>query len=122
MDYRCNKLRRKQTGSFYSPSVLAHFVASKIQSLINNLNGCTILDPAVGDGELLVAMRDVRKCDSDTFVGIDIDESALNISSERLRKRGLFVHTNALAPFGKCKDGWNKIKQQVANHSFDVMK
>lgn len=121
MDAIQNRKHKKQTGSFYSPSVLAHFVASKIQTLIHNCNGCTILDPAVGDGELLVAMKDVRKCDCDLFVGTDIDENALTISSERLPEGSLFLHTDALAPFGESNDGWDKIKQQIASHSFDII-
>lgn len=121
MDVIQKRKQKKQTGSFYSPSVLAHFVASKIQSLIHSSNGCTILDPAVGDGELLVAMRDVRNCDGDIFVGVDIDETALISSSERLPKGSLLIQTNALAPFGKYKDGWDTIKQKIANHSFDII-
>lgn len=116
-----DKTLKKQMGSFYSPSVLAHYLASKIQHIVKDSVGHTILDPAVGDGELLVALKNLRNCDSDTYIGIDIDEKALSQSSGRLPKRSIFLNTNALSPFGEYKKGWRKIKELINQHSFDII-
>ena len=50
---------RKMTGMHYTPNVLANFVAKVIVNQLENYTeSCSleILDPASGDGELLLAL------------------------------------------------------------------
>ena len=76
---------RKSTGSHYTPTGLAEFVAS---ALIENFAPCGSIarfaDPAVGDGELLAAL--LRKWPGRaTGFGFDTDASAIACAGQRLR-------------------------------------
>ncbi|MBK1989523.1 hypothetical protein A0J48_018615, partial [Sphaerospermopsis aphanizomenoides BCCUSP55] len=54
-----NISEQKIEGSTYTPEILADFVAEKIVDIVKNKNFISpikILDPAVGDGQLLVSL------------------------------------------------------------------
>ena len=85
--------KQKATGSHYTPKILAEFVASHI---LKNYSGqktgiLKVLDPAVGDGELLLAVakslgeHDLRF----KLVGGDIDVDAIALANTRVGKLGL---------------------------------
>ena len=62
MELTENEILKKQLGSFYSPPVIASYVAKKIISLLPNPEEPKhFLDPSVGDGELLIALYNNRK-------------------------------------------------------------
>lgn len=64
----------KNTGSHYTPKILADFVAKKISSVSTRQNP-RILDPACGDGSLL---RAIKKEIPDSFLfGFDLNEQAI---------------------------------------------
>ncbi len=64
----------KNTGSHYTPKILADFVAKKISSVSTRQNP-KILDPACGDGSLLKA---IKKEIPDSFLfGFDLNEQAI---------------------------------------------
>ena len=76
---------QKSTGSHYTPTGLAEFVAA---ALIGNFEACgstaSIVDPAIGDGELLAAF--LRQFPSHaTGFGFDTDASAIASAERRLR-------------------------------------
>ena len=81
----------KATGSTYTPPALAAFVAGRVAELTERLHSpgaqLRVLDPAVGDGELLVqlvgALRH-RGFHDIVVVGFDIDEAALVEARRRL--------------------------------------
>lgn len=82
---------RKETGAHYTPSRLASFVASKILDELNTDRHQTgllkILDPAVGDGELLLAIA--REAASRGITGIhltgfDINQEAVDAATRLL--------------------------------------
>lgn len=85
---------RKKTGSFYSPSNLAYYVASKIVEFIpTNKDTLRVLDPAVGDGALLIAMSQVLAPNYNVrYDGIDIDSRALQETSKLLSQKNLTGH------------------------------
>ena len=60
LDTTIEPLLRKETGSHYTPSVLAEFVARNIFDQVSIFTPTDkqlkIIDPAVGDGELLLAV------------------------------------------------------------------
>jgi len=85
-----NEELRKSTGSHYTPTILADFVAKKIirewyQSNNTTLSSVKILDPAVGDGELLYSMLDTFGKDVDVEVsGFDTNYEATELAQLRL--------------------------------------
>ena len=94
---RDNVAHRKRTGSHYTPNGLAQFVANKIfhhMKLSQSNMSLTVLDPACGDGELLLSLTEVfptalRK--HIKLIGIDSNSSAFH--SARLRLQNLSVHS-----------------------------
>lgn len=81
---------RKREGAHYTPTLLADFVADQIcraafPSLLSK--PVRVLDPAVGDGELLGALlTKIAEADSNnvTTTAFDTDEVALNLARERI--------------------------------------
>lgn len=93
MELTENEILKKQLGSFYSPPVIASYVAKKIISLLPNPEEPKhFLDPSVGDGELLIALYNNRKNKSDVFLGVDIDKNALHEASQRLSQKKMKNH------------------------------
>ena len=82
---------KKATGSHYTPAILARFVAGKILAAFSKRKGKTlrIMDPAVGDGELLEALLDLLlpvlpKGVQAVVYGFDTSPEAVNLAEERL--------------------------------------
>ena len=85
---------RKSKGATYTPLRLAGFVADKMMDAWrpqSSGGAVRVLDPAAGDGELLLALVDrLRTCQPNLSVEIsafDSDSSALEIAFERLSTR-----------------------------------
>lgn len=81
---------RKLTGSTYTPSELATFVATKIaQAYCLRPSGkIRVLDPAVGDGALLQALIEVLPVSCHhrlQVVGYDTDSDAIRLAGQGLR-------------------------------------
>lgn len=110
------KRQKKQLGSFYSPATLAMYVASKLSLYLPADRPVSVLDPAVGDGELLIAVNAIRKNPEDFYIGVDIDEQALRRTSVRLGKNNRLFNTDALHPVisSDTQDGWSTIKKNAA--------
>lgn len=79
----------KQTGATFTPSKLAEFLAFRLFKYIDVPSGkeLKILDPACGDGELLVALDNI--CDNQdidySMQGFDVSFEYLSIAKERLK-------------------------------------
>lgn len=73
---------RKDSGAHYTPQNLADFVAKHILSNYHLPGKKTVLDPAVGDGELLAAIA--RLDNKIELQGIDIDADAVSEAQNRL--------------------------------------
>jgi len=85
---------RKQTGSHYTPSMLARFVAKQICCAVGDASRLRALDPAVGDAELLLSLLmelETRAHARLEAVGYDTNATALGIAGHRLKMR--FPHT-----------------------------
>ena len=85
--------QNKADGATYTPKKLADVVASQ---MISQARPCVpnqplrVLDPAVGDGELLLSL--LQQLDDATLqrvevFGFDTNQSALNLAVSRLRQR-----------------------------------
>lgn len=90
----------KANGEHYTPEILASFVAEAISKTLDtaNLNLFKILDPAVGDGELLLPLAKAlsergKKID---ITGFDIKDEALKRAKERLIAQGVEADLNLI--------------------------
>src|SRR5437868_5814950 len=71
--------KQKRTGSHYTPSGLADFLACRLVSYLPNVESIEVLDPACGDGELLISFAsalDYVKRLTSKFIGVDQDLTA----------------------------------------------
>jgi type I restriction-modification system DNA methylase subunit len=82
---------KKSEGATFTPSILADFVASQILATFKSERNepIRLLDPAVGDGELLCSL--LKQIDPSLFprirvVGFDINNDSVEIAQKRLRK------------------------------------
>ena len=95
---------RKQTGSFWTPPEIALQMAKKTEWK----EGETILDPAVGGGNLLAAMMDTYpELQEENLFGIDIDAEAINICL-KLFPNGHFQVGDSLTDPITDDDFWKK--------------
>jgi adenine-specific DNA-methyltransferase len=83
--------QRKPVGAHYTPSILADFLAGGIISSLRDSDKSKmlrVLDPAVGDGELLSSILNQLSANGYVNVevtGFDTDKNAVLYASERLR-------------------------------------
>jgi len=84
LDARATKQTRKAEGAHYTPAGLAEFVAKHIAAICG-VKRPVVLDPAVGDGELLVAFGKAWSGEC-LLNGFDIDEVAVANAEARLRE------------------------------------
>lgn len=84
----------KRHGKHYTPEALAAFVARRlVRQLDAGVTDVSVLDPACGDGELLLAIyREISAVNPNASVhltGFDIDADAISIAAARLDSRGI---------------------------------
>ncbi len=82
--------RQKKEGVFFTPQRLASFVAQKLldsHPIRNNCQELNILDPAIGDGELIISFLQLIPNIHNikvTVVGFDINADNLDTSKKRI--------------------------------------
>lgn len=83
MKTEINKI--KQTGATFTPTELAKFLANKLFAYLN-FDNLKVLDPACGDGALLMAMSGVLQKNGRNFklYGYDTDADYISIAKENL--------------------------------------
>lgn len=85
-----NETKKKTNGVVYTPSEMADYVAGLMAKYKrhNDNNDITILDPAVGEGELLISMiKAVRENSKKiSIVGYETDEAVGRATEERLKR------------------------------------
>jgi hypothetical protein len=84
--------KEKSAGATYTPKALADFVAEKIVEAFKRyhvVQPLRILDPAVGDGELLVSLlrkfHDKYDLDIEVY-GFELNQNELNLSESKVRQ------------------------------------
>ncbi len=82
----------KAGGATYTPNILADFVARQIVNILDEIPAdrpLRVLDPAIGDGELLVSLlrqlANYQGLEIKVY-GFETDQNALNIATSRLKK------------------------------------
>jgi adenine-specific DNA-methyltransferase len=78
----------KETGATFTPRLLADFLAEKIIEVSNVKNNPLILDPACGDGELLMSISEklIQLGHSFSIKGFDLDMDYLTLAESRLSR------------------------------------
>lgn len=95
----------KRHGQHYTPAALARFLAEKaFDGIVDSGSELTVVDPACGDGELLIAAADAARGKGHTggirLIGFDIDEAAVVTAKSRLEAvdlDGEVIHDDFLA-------------------------
>lgn len=83
--------KEKSGGATYTPNILADFVARKMIGMLEEFPSdrpLRVLDPAVGDGELLICLLQQLAHYQDLEIkvyGFETDQNALNIAAHRLK-------------------------------------
>lgn len=85
-----SKLLIKERGAHFTPADIAEYIAKRVVSLANidkDQNIVYVLDPACGDGELLIAalfaIRHINR--NAKLIGIDTDAETVNAAESRIR-------------------------------------
>lgn len=89
---KITKEKQKKEGAHFTPPILADFVVEQMfeqKPFSTCPSAISLLDPSVGEGELIVAF--LKKIPSNQrsclrIVGYDINESSLNIASQRIHE------------------------------------
>lgn len=84
-------------GAYYTPAILANWIARELCKFLDVTQPISILDPACGDGSLLEAARAVAP-ENVTLLGRDIDPHALIEARIRLGQQALLETDDSLIP------------------------
>lgn len=88
-----NVTPKKAEGATYTPKILSDFVARQIVAAFRNFpvnRPLRVLDPAIGDGELLISLLEELRDRSGSGIevyGFEPDEKSLGIAARRLKER-----------------------------------
>ena len=85
------------TGKVYTPRFLADWVASVLLENIKVINRTSVFDPACGEGELLLSIKNKSKKKLH-LCGVDIDPNAVNKAAMRFETEGVFIASDAIIP------------------------
>ncbi len=133
---------RSANGAVYTPQDLAEYVAQRVLTYYFSQKGnlqrhCPgksplhVIDPACGDGQLLMATLNAELPIKSGFTlaqlflyGVDIDSKALSSAQRRLAEfSGVrLFHTNGLCPYKlKTDTGWKKLRATAkVPQGFDI--
>lgn len=117
---------RKENGSHYTPKLLADFVAKQITEAKSNNHiseEIKILDPAVGDGELILSLLNELTANNIKNIkinGFDTDKSALEKASTRIEK--LFCNFDRNLKHENFIDVLKEYTNNISYHLFEPPK
>jgi adenine-specific DNA-methyltransferase len=121
----------KNTGATFTPQGLSVFLAERIASYIKPTNQ-KVLDPACGEGELLIAMGDILfdSAIDFTLTGYDANEQYLSFAHERILRFGAkntkLVHEDFLQAIDVSSHQsslglFQEYNKSSVNNSFDIV-
>ncbi len=120
----------KNTGATFTPAMLADFLTSKIAVYINN-GKQRVLDPACGEGELLLSLgQKLSELKTDfEIVGYDSNSQYLKLANERMISFGLknirLIKDDFLQSIDLTQEqllfNFNSTTQSSLNNSFDIV-
>jgi len=89
--------KRKANGVVYTPTLMADYLANEMVKTLspNDLMSIRILDPAIGDGELVISLLnyiyDINPSADISVTGYEIDSLIIASTEERIRSKYPFV-------------------------------
>ena len=88
--------KRKALGSVYTPKFLGDWLAITLISLLDRSKKVKVVDPACGDGALLLALATAAHCSGIAveLTGLDVDKFALNNLTDRVKAET--IHCDAI--------------------------
>lgn len=116
-----SRVKKKESGSFFTPSVVADFLAAKVLEFNNKNNNLNILDPATGDSALLLSIKsllDLKRI-ACTYVGLDTNNAAIQNSRTLIPNNSFFIETDALYPFGL--KNWSGVSSFTNIELYDII-
>jgi adenine-specific DNA-methyltransferase len=79
---------KKKTGSYYTPDYLADFISKRVLSYFNKRSRISILEPSVGDGAFIEALKNVGNNNlSIKLTALEINPDELIKASKKWNKR-----------------------------------
>ena len=79
----------KKTGATFTPSRLAGFLSSKLMSYCGDLSNKIVVDPACGEGSLLISIAERTNLNIEKLVGFDTNKEYLFQTQKKLKKIGI---------------------------------
>ncbi len=77
---------RKNEGAHYTPIQLSNFISEKIINKIKKKDVLVVADPAIGDGELILALLEsLESTDNVEVFGFDINLDSIKLSEKRIK-------------------------------------
>jgi adenine-specific DNA-methyltransferase len=128
MQYSIEK--QKSLGAFYTPPILAEYLAKKVLSMkkFDNEKTYIVLDPATGESALLQAfLTESRKKGLRTdYIGIDIEQAAIEKSKKTFSSELInhtFLKSDALYPYQNMKsnEGWIILSKKYFPNGIDFI-
>lgn len=84
---RTNITKEKRTGATFTPPLLSDYLACKIIGYIDNFDDKVVLDPACGDGSLLISMLRNTRGSIGKIVGYDTNTEYIEQIIDNLKKQ-----------------------------------
>lgn len=79
----------KKTGATFTPSKLANYLSNKLISYYGDLSNSIIVDPACGDGSLLISIVEQSDSNIEKLVGFDTNKEYVAQTKKNLREFGI---------------------------------
>lgn len=93
-----------EKGQVFTPKYLADWAGILLAERLARNRTLTVLDPACGDGELLLAIQ--SSMPRAKLIGVDIDPVALSDAQKRLSKKALLIRRDMLVFQPNDEDDW----------------
>lgn len=79
----------KKTGATFTPSKLADYLSNKLIGYYGDLSNKIVLDPACGDGSLLISIAEQTDSNSEKLVGFDTNKEYIAQTKKNLTEIGV---------------------------------
>jgi len=80
-------MNKKETGSYYTPDYLAEFITQRVFSKLKGKTTISVLEPSVGDGVFIRAIKTIYKRNNIRIEGLDIEKDELKKVRKIWRKK-----------------------------------
>lgn len=79
----------KKTGATFTPSKLANYLSNKLIGYYGDMSNKIVVDPACGDGSLLISIAEQSKFQIEKLVGFDTNKEYISQTKKNLEEFGI---------------------------------